>query len=298
MKNHLAIFFLLLMVRFPYAQNVGIGTTNPTFPLTIRADENHNVLAFRGDNDAPKWHWWMPGSSLDLSETGVADHRLHISAVTGNVGIGCLPSAKLEVSAPAGDEIISKFTSTNTVGKICVSNDFLWMEMGVGDSNAFIGTTYGDMDIHAGAITRVFLQKATGFVGINTSSPSKNLDVNGDANINGQLTVNSIALPVPTAVSFQNGFSNYGGVFENVTYVKDMEGFVHLSGMVQIPNSYSNGTIFVLPAGFIPDKQNAYIIFKPGGFARLDINNSGNVILEPGNSGIVSLSGISFRADH
>lgn len=79
--------------------NVGIGTTTPNQPLTIKADGTNNMLQYQNNAGTNKWHWWMPsGTDLVLTETAVADYRLTIKP-GGNIGIGtATPSEKLHVA--------------------------------------------------------------------------------------------------------------------------------------------------------------------------------------------------------
>jgi hypothetical protein len=87
---------------------VGIGTTSPKKPLSIRgAGASEELLAFEDVGGETKWHinqkldGTRPG--LNFAETGVADGRLFIKA-GGEVGVGTTtPTAgtKLTVSASA-----------------------------------------------------------------------------------------------------------------------------------------------------------------------------------------------------
>ncbi|MBD2721629.1 beta strand repeat-containing protein [Hymenobacter armeniacus] len=72
-----------------FAQNgVGINTTAPSpNGLTIKGGgANSELLFFRNNTDAPKWHWNLLGGGLNLSETDVADYRLFLKP-GGRVGI-------------------------------------------------------------------------------------------------------------------------------------------------------------------------------------------------------------------
>ena len=197
--------------------NVGIGTSAPNLPLTIRADAAQNILQYKNNSDQAVWHWWLPGNDLVLTETGVADYRMTI-------------------------------------------------------------------------------KKTSGFVGINQANPTQQLDVNGNVKISGQLTVNTIAQPSTTGVSFSNGnFSNYGGGYENVTYYKDKEGRVHLSGLVLI-NGTQSGVMFNLPSGYRPAGQLIFLTMAGTGPNRIDVMSNGDVSITSTN-GWISVNGISFRAN-
>jgi hypothetical protein len=79
-------------------QRVGIGTTSPARPLTIRGEgANAEWLQFRNTSDVNRWHLNHLGNGLNFAESGVADARLFLAA-GGNVGIGTSsPAAKLHV---------------------------------------------------------------------------------------------------------------------------------------------------------------------------------------------------------
>jgi hypothetical protein len=96
----------------PSQQNVGIGTSTPRNPLAVRGQGSWlELLSFEDDTGQTKWHInekpqgsdaqgnkFTPG--LNFSETGQADFRLFLQALTGNVGIGTpLPQQNLSVFA-------------------------------------------------------------------------------------------------------------------------------------------------------------------------------------------------------
>jgi hypothetical protein len=101
-------------------------------------------------------------------------------------------------------------------------------------------------------------------------------------------------------VQFQNGFKNYGGVYHNCQYAKDVFGNVHLIGLAA--NSANNVTerpIFTLPEGYRP--AGNIIVASPNAstIGRVDILPNGSVQLSSAynpSSGFVSLSGIVFKA--
>lgn len=71
-------------------------------------------------------------------------------------------------------------------------------------------------------------------------------------------------------VQFQNGFKNYGGVYHNCQYAKDIFGNVYLIGLAA--NSASNATerpIFTLPEGYRPAGN---VIFAAPNGGRSDVS--------------------------
>ena len=83
--------------------NIGVGTSSPDRPLTLRATVLEGEwLSLRDMGDATRWHLNSFGGGLNIAQTGVADGRLFLST-NGNVGIGTTsPSFTLEVNGSAG----------------------------------------------------------------------------------------------------------------------------------------------------------------------------------------------------
>lgn len=236
-------------------------------------------------------------SASDFAIRAGGDPRLYLKYSNSCVGIGTTnPQYRLQVLHPGYNATISNFEIASGFGEITVSNPSHQVDLGVYDTGGYLGTlTEGDLNIRTAGVTKIFVKNANGNVGINTMTPTKKLDVNGDAKVNGELTVNSIAQPGPTGVSFNANFSNYGGGYENVTYYKDMEGRVHLSGLVAI-NGTQSGTIFTLPAGYRPTGQLIFLVMSGSGPARMDVMTNGNVSIATAVPGWISTNSISFRA--
>lgn len=98
-------------------------------------------------------------------------------------------------------------------------------------------------------------------------------------------------------VSFQAGWSNNGGNYHNIGYMKDKQNTVHLRGLAK---RETNGgqTIFYLPSGYRPSKTLSFIVsFGTTIYGRVDIGSSGSVYVYQTTNlpGLVSLDNISFK---
>lgn len=157
------------------------------------------VLASRGDNQTPQWVNAAPGGAIEgillfdegspvgLGTTfGGIDFRGPGLAVTGHTGF----NIATVISTATG------FWEQNTAGINTTSN--------VG-----IGTTNPLNAFQVGAATSSFTVVSTAstvMVGIGTTDPSFTLDVRGDANVDGSLSVNGNSVPSLAMVVALGGF--------------------------------------------------------------------------------------------
>jgi hypothetical protein len=103
--------------------------------------------------------------------------------------------------------------------------------------------------------------------------------------------------------AFQNSWTNYNlTAYPAAAFWKDSSGIVHLRGLVM---SGGLNTIFGLPAGYrigpnisIGTRANIFGVHAGGAEGRIDIYNTGAVLLAAGSTGYVALSGICFRAEN
>jgi hypothetical protein len=85
---------------------VGIGTSEPTLPLSIRGQgTNEELIAFESVDGTKKWHFnqnYNGQSGFNIAESNVADGRLYIQA-GGNVGVNTTaPTHRLHVNGNTG----------------------------------------------------------------------------------------------------------------------------------------------------------------------------------------------------
>jgi hypothetical protein len=169
--------------------NVGIGTTSPTAPLTVKSNSVSSqssgiVLQANGSTDdiIRMGEKSTNGGRLHMLDGGVEKIAFytdgtdnHISA--GNVGIGTnSPSAKLHIDVPTEDnQPAFKITKVSDSGENA-------MEVYHGTSSALRGIA--DFTNSLGSV--MFL-RGDGNVGIGTTSPGRKLEVAGDVGINGYI---------------------------------------------------------------------------------------------------------------
>lgn len=101
------------------------------------------------------------------------------------------------------------------------------------------------------------------------------------------------------APTLLNSWADYGGPEMLSGYCKDVSGFVHLRGLVKRGGSgIIRQVMFVLPAGFRPDKESNHAVVAFNKFARLTVQANGEVYVEshdsPTPESFVSLDGVTF----
>jgi hypothetical protein len=103
--------------------------------------------------------------------------------------------------------------------------------------------------------------------------------------------------------AFQNGWTNYSlASYPAAAFWKDSAGIVHLRGLVA---GSGLNTIFTLPAGFRSGpnisagvRVNIIGVHAGGAEGRIDLYNSGEVVLAGGATAYVALADVCFRAEN
>ena len=149
---------------------VGLGTGSPASVLDVASSNSGITLTNTG---ASNKQWRLGGSSAGsfvITETGVSD-RLTINS-SGNVGIGTSsPSNILHVSGTSGTPALFERTGSNGV--------FIGLKDGSGNVN-YIGNTNGVFSIQTpgSSYSDKLVVTSTGLVGIGTTAPQKELQIN------------------------------------------------------------------------------------------------------------------------
>jgi len=252
---------------------VGIGTSTPSTNLEGNGTEKAD--AFQGSGAA------LSGVVKTLGDTITGPLTVqNVLTVTGNVNIS---AGKLQVS---GGAITPATGNSETAGILFPKDpgggggDAAWMRYFPTTGEACIleiGIS-NDVDDHIALMP-------SGGVGIGTTSIDRKLVVRG-----GETSLEQETWQTPT---FQNGWVNYGDVYNLAGYFKDSLGVIHLRGLVK----NGGGTIFTLPEGYRPINRELFgVATNPNTIGRIDVLSDGQVSMIAGNNGWISLDGITFKA--
>jgi hypothetical protein len=157
------------------AGNVGIGMTNPAYPLQVRVGTNQQV-GFRTVNSRIQLEAFNDANNAN-NTLAVYGNPLLLNPDAGNVGIGTTtPNAKLNVKAASADPVLATYNGLFTLDTSDARTSF---QMGVGTT--FNGTwlqSYNEPATGGGTFP-ILLNPIGGNVGIGTTSPGFALTVTG-----------------------------------------------------------------------------------------------------------------------
>jgi hypothetical protein len=172
------------------AQNVGINTMNPIYPLTVSSNANGNGIGIFQQNaegtvnihmyTAASGGWLRSNSSLHLATNNSATPAITLASTGAGIGLGgAMPAYMLDLG---GRLRLRHNTSLNTTAGLFLDAP------GNMPARAFIGTINDDhVGIFGagGANWNFAMNVVNGNTGIGTASPTAKLDINGSLRIRG-----------------------------------------------------------------------------------------------------------------
>lgn len=182
------IIFILYFQIKTIAQNVGVGISNPEFPLDIWGrlrihhqgnnesagiwlNNNTNTLlnTFLGIDENERFGIFSPIRGVNIFTADMA---------TSNIGIGqTAPTFKLHVGEHSADGV-------RIEGPGFGSSTYRTLSIG----------GFGSIEVDKPGVTGGrFTIAENGNIGINKNNPTEKLDINGNLNLNGQLLANGVA---------------------------------------------------------------------------------------------------------
>ena len=186
-------------------ERVGIGTTTPSQTLDVRsANDNTSVFQHTTNGSDARIELRAPeagGTSRagqvffdpDANFVGFRNGNINAMGVdsSGNVGIGTTsPDAILHVNGAGGVNVPMYVTSTDSVAGIAFSDSD-----STTNTQVIVAAVGDDMRLTAGGSARMLID-SSGNVGINDTTPSYTLDVNGDINTTGDLRIGGTAVGI------------------------------------------------------------------------------------------------------
>ena len=164
---------------------LGIGTQSVGYPLSIRGDNNNDLIMLKDDEDANQWHIKLTNDNLNFVESGVAENRL-ILKDGGNIGFGTSnPEHNLHVQS-SGDAIL-KLEADSDSSNVADNAQIEFSQDG-GVQKTWFGY---DETRHGSNLFGISTKNKNGAI---------LLDADGNIQLNGSLGINRTPAPSAAAV--------------------------------------------------------------------------------------------------
>jgi len=187
--------------------NVGIGTSSPVDLLTLVSGSGVDANISFGETSAAGGRglirWDAVGQSIRIGPDATGGRDIFLIEEGGSVGIGTTdPERTLHVNASGVSqlEISSTTSSADIILDSSASSDgrIIFQDTDPTTTNKYILGYDDDIDIFnintGSTFGSQFVIDSSGNVGIGTTTPATTLDVQGNANISGTLSVGSFEM--------------------------------------------------------------------------------------------------------
>jgi hypothetical protein len=230
--------------------------------LDIRAD----TILFKGAGNTPQYATYDV-SSVRFFRPLITNSGIMTQTLSGGV-VNCsgLLASKATILGSTGSVQSIVGIPTDTININAYTNDTLYMTTNMTTASGFsLGTGNAHrLSLLTNNTERVRITGNSGFVGIGTTTPSQKLDVNGNVNIDGNLTINSTG--TQKLIGDSDDFLN---LTTNVDAIRCM---VNLSGGIK--TAFDIGTLQVLPLRFLTNNiERARFTGLSGNFIIFDTND-------------------------
>lgn len=294
--------------------NVGIGESNPAVPLAFGSTLG-NKISFWGNGASNHYGFGIQGSTLQYYVGSNADrHAFGYGSSTsftewmrltnGNLGIGTTnPTQRLHV---VGDMLTSpaNWGSSGATSYLYLGDTNNWLRTYWGGPAELYGINAVSLRAGSGAPERIRVQ-SNGNVGINTTSPTTTLDVNGvmnvhDSSVGADNGYNGIIRTTrPSNLNQHINLTRAGNAVWSIGYQPNTNNFAIGGGNT---NDAAFGSIFTIQPdarGSINTNDRTQGHFSVGGaivstgwrnntagYARMYYDGSGIIVLEAYNTNL------------
>jgi hypothetical protein len=288
-------------MRITGGGNVGIGTTSPTTAKLEVANSSNAETSIR---------IFTSGVHSTYIGNKASDTNLYISNTTSGGSLG--DATKSITLGSAGNAGIGT-TNPSILG---FGREFSVSANGLGLPTSYInvqGSRTDDNDV--GGL--VFHNIVSGTNVVVSSIGSQRSGANNSGNLifytsnagtnsermriasNGNITISGTILQEAfIAPTLLNSWVNFGSGYQEVGYMKDSMGFVHIRGMIK--SGTLGADIFILPAGYRPNSHILQVGSRDVGgtedAANFQILSDGRVMATTGSTSWTSFGNISFKA--